>query len=422
MSIGEPPSQGPTDPEVAPVVRRRHGQESDGRARPGRGARRLRRRRTTGWWVAATVLSVVAAGALGWLGWQASLKITGGTPAVTDPSAPDYVAEVEPTPVELVAVEDAAGALAAALIVVLEPDGSGGTVIPVSSRMFVLATDTAPQLELDRVYAQGGLDALRERLGRAVGFGFTSAESVTAAEFVELSDLAGPVEIDNFENLSPAPDFDDPPIDPADAPIIYPSGPLTLDRSNIVDFTAIVGRGENVDNRSLRQQQVWEALLGALQGRDVSGTGGALGAVLAEVLGAEYRFEQLPTVTLPQPDSVFVITVPDEATLPSFTARIIAAPVSAYPGQRPRTRILNGTRDPGAVAPVGPRVVESGGLIASVGNASSFDEPATRVEWVAPAAEAVARRLADELGATAGPATVDPTLADIIVVVGGTPG
>jgi hypothetical protein len=288
--------------------------------------------------------------------------------------------------------------------------------------MFVLATETAPQLELDRVYEQGGLDGLRDRLGRAVGFGFTVATSVTAAELVEVSELAGPVEIDNFENLSPAPSFDDPPVDPADAPIIYRSGPLTLDRSNVVDFLAIVGRGENVDNRSLRQQQVWEALLTALQGRDASEAGGSLGPVLADVLAGEYRFEQLPTVTLPQPDSIFVITVPDAATLPSFTARTIAAPVSAYPGQRPRTRILNGTSDPAALAPIGPRVVESGGLVASVGNAASFDEPATRVEWIAPAAEPVARRLAEELGAEAGPATVDPTLADIIVVVGGAGG
>ncbi len=416
MSIGDPPQQPTPGPEVAPVVRRRHSTET------GRGVRRVRRRRTTGWWAAATVLSVLAAGALAWLGWQASLQITGGTPTVTDPSAPGYVAEVEPTPVELVAVEDGTGALAAVLIVVLEPDGSGGTVIPVSSRMFVLATETAPQLELDRVYEQGGLDGLRDRLGRAVGFGFTAATSVTAAELVEVSELAGPVEIDNFENLSPAPSFDDPPVDPADAPIIYRSGPLTLDRSNVVDFLAIVGRGENVDNRSLRQQQVWEALLTALQGRDASEAGGSLGPVLADVLAGEYRFEQLPTVTLPQPDSIFVITVPDAATLPSFTARTIAAPVSAYPGQRPRTRILNGTSDPAALAPIGPRVVESGGLVASVGNAASFDEPATRVEWIAPAAEPVARRLAEELGAEAGPATVDPTLADIIVVVGGAGG
>ncbi|MFM7509038.1 MAG: hypothetical protein ACKO5A_05770 [Actinomycetota bacterium] len=417
MTLGESPSSDVADvPAVAPVVRRRHSTEH---ARVGRGAQRVRRRRTTGWWAAATVAAVTALAALGWLGWQASLKITGGTPAVTDPSAPGYVAEVEPTPVDLIAVEDSAGGLAGALIVVGEPDGSGGTVIPTSSRLFVPPTETSPQLELGQVYTAGGLDALRDRLGRGVGFGFTSADAVTAADTVALSGLAGPVEVDNFENLSPAPLLTDPPIDPADAPISYRSGNLTIDGSNIVDYLSIVGRGETVDNRSLRQQQVWEALLTALASKSVAGTGGALGSVIAELLAGEYVFEQLPTVTIPQPESIFVITVPDAATLPSFTARTIAAPISAFPGQRPRTRILNGTVDPAATAPVGPKVVESGGLVASVGNAESFDVPLTRVEWVAPAAEPMARRLAEELGVEAGPATVAPTLADVIVVVGG---
>ncbi len=413
MSYETPPAGDPGE-AVAPVVRRRPA----GAPATGRGRRRVVRRRTTRWWVAATVLSALAVLALGWVGWRASLRITGGTPAVTDPAAPNYVAEVEPTPVELVAVQDEGGALGAALVVISEPDGSGGTVVPVSSQLFAPATPTSPQLELDKIYAEGGLESLRSRLGEAIGFGFTAAAEVTAAELTEVAAVAGPVTLDNFENLSPAPALTDPVLPPDQVEIVYRSGPLTLEPEGFGAYLTIRGRGESVDNRAIRQQQAWETLTTALAGTDVGGAGGALGPLFADVLAGELRYEQLPTTTLPQPNSIFTITVPDSAVLPSFTARLIAAPVAAFPGQRARTRILNGTGDPAATAPIGPKVVEAGGLVASIGNAASFDEPATLVEWVTPAAQATAEAIAAELGVTAGPSAVTPTGADVIVTVG----
>jgi len=414
--VAEPAAGAPVtgDDTVAPVVRRRHATA----APAGRGRKRVVRRRTTGWWAAATVLSVVALAALGWVGWRASLRITGGTPAVTDPSAPNYVAEVEPTPVELVAVQDATGELGAVLVVIAEPDGSGGTVVPVSSQLFVPASATAPQLELDKIYAEGGRESLRSRLGEAIGFGFTAATEATAEDLTQVAEVAGPVSLDNFENLSPAPALTDPVVPPEQVEIVYRSGPITLGPEEFGPYLTIRGRGESVDNRAIRQQQAWDALVVALAGKDVGSTGGSLGPLLADVLAGEVRFEQLPTTTLPQPDSIFTITVPDPSVLPSFTARLIAAPVSAFPGQRARTRILNGTTDPAATGPVGPKVVEAGGLVASVGNAASFDQTVTLVEWVSEAARPAAEAIAAELGVTAGPSAVAPTGADVIVTVG----
>ena len=419
-SPDQPTAWGEPDPvvdapseEVAPVVRRaRHNTPST----PSR-KRRRGRRRTTGWWVAATLLFLVALGALGFIGYRSSLKITGGTPAVTDPAAPGYVAEVEPTPVELLAVQDAAGKLAAALIVVTDAGGTGGTVISVPAQLFMPPVEAAPQATLADIYAAGGIESLRNRLGTGLGFGFTEAANVPAADVAALAGLVGPITFENFENLSPAQKLTDPPADPATDAVTYRAGQVTLPPEQVVDFIGFEGRGELVDNRGIRQQQVWKTLVDGLKGKDIAATG-ALGASIAAVSAGDVRFEQLPVATKPEPNSIFVVTVPDAAALPAFTARTIAAPVSAYPGQRARTRILNGTSTPTATAPVGPKVVEAGGMISSVGNAESFDVPITRVEFVAPAAQPPAAAIAAELGVQATQATTTPAGADIIVVVG----
>jgi len=419
-SPDQPTAWGEPDPvvdapseEVAPVVRRaRHNTPST----PSR-KRRRGRRRTTGWWVAATLLFLVALGALGFIGYRSSLKITGGTPAVTDPAAPGYVAEVEPTPVELLAVQDAAGKLAAALIVVTDAGGTGGTVISVPAQLFMPPVEAAPQATLADIYAAGGIESLRNRLGTGLGFGFTEAANVPAADVAALAGLVGPITFENFENLSPAQKLTDPPADPATDAVTYRAGQVTLPPEQVVDFIGFEGRGELVDNRGIRQQQVWKTLVDGLKGKDIAATG-ALGASIAAVSAGDVRFEQLPVATKPEPNSIFVVTVPDAAALPAFTARTIAAPVSAYPGQRARTRILNGTSTPTATAPVGPKVVEAGGMISSVGNAESFDVPITRVEFVSPAAQPTAAAIAAELGVQATQATTTPAGADIIVVVG----
>ena len=398
---------------VAPVVRRPRQQAA---ASPGR-SRRRGRRRTTGWWIAATVLFLAALGALGFIGYRSSLKITGGTPAVTDPAAPGYVAEVEPTPVQLLAIQDAAGKLAAALIVVTDAGGTGGTVISVPAQLFMPAVDAAPQANLADIYAGGGIESLRNRLGTGLGFGFTDAANVPATEVAALAGLIGPITFENFENLSPAPKLTDPPTDPAADAVTYRAGQVTLPPEQIVDFIGFEGRGELVDNRGIRQQEVWKTLVDGLKGKNGPATG-ALGAAFAAVSAGDVRFEQLPVATKPEPNSIFVVTVPDAAAMPAFTARTIAAPVAAYPGQRARTRILNGTSSPASTT-FGPTgAVEAGGMISSVGNAESFDVPITRVEFVSPAAQPTAAAIATELGVQATQATTTPAGADVIVVVG----
>ena len=67
---------------------------------------------------------VVALIGLGFVGWKSALKITGGRVSeVTDPAAPNFIAKVEPTNVDLVAVTAADGSLLTALFLLSDPAG-----------------------------------------------------------------------------------------------------------------------------------------------------------------------------------------------------------------------------------------------------------------------------------------------------------
>ncbi|MCC6184265.1 MAG: hypothetical protein IT194_06335, partial [Microthrixaceae bacterium] len=175
-----------TDPvaEVAPVVRRRRSEAPSTGGRRGRQGRRSGRAggdgsRTVWWQLASTAAFAVLIVALALLGYQASRLITGGgTDKVTDPAAPGYVAEVRPTPVDLVAVTTDDGVLAGVLIVSSAGAKTGGTVsaLPATASAGPGEKGTFPLLLDD--FAAGGLDQLRTSLGVGLTFGFTSAEQI----------------------------------------------------------------------------------------------------------------------------------------------------------------------------------------------------------------------------------------------------
>ena len=69
---------------------------------------------------------------LAWVGYTASRRITAGENLdVRDPNEPNYVAEVKPTPVDLVAFTGPDNRLAAAAVVTAGAGGKGGTVVPI---------------------------------------------------------------------------------------------------------------------------------------------------------------------------------------------------------------------------------------------------------------------------------------------------
>ena len=156
-----------------------------------------------------TFLFVVALIGLGFVGWKSALKITGGRVSeVTDPAAPNIIAKVEPTNVDLVAVTAADGSLLTALFLLSDPagkqksaDAAANTVVAVSSGLILWEFEDAPPDSAANIYASGGIDALSLRLGADLSFGTTGSSEVPSTVIDELALAAGPLEIDLPDNV-----------------------------------------------------------------------------------------------------------------------------------------------------------------------------------------------------------------------------
>ncbi len=413
--VGEEEAGGGDGGGVAPVVRR-------GRA--------VKKRRTRVVWLqaGATVLFAVLLVGLAWVGYQASRHITGGEAQVTDPKAPGYVAEVKPTTVDLVAVTGADGKLVSALIVTAGDDGKGGSVSALPASVVAPSADGTQQVSLGQLMQEGGIDLLRQQLGTAMTFGFTSAETVPAETVAALAKLAGPIEISNVDNLV------EPPTGPIagsqDQPreVRYPAGQMTLQPDQVVDFLGFAGLDESEVNQALRQQVVWDALLSKLKGKDAatlqgvtpttSDADGGFTAILPGLLEGQVSFDPVPLEAMNVPGTLFKVYRPDPAALPSYVSRTVPFPTSGTPGQRARVRLLNGTTQQQAALLAAPKVVAAGGEISLLGNADSFDVQTTEVQYVVPEAKAAAEAIATALGVKA---TKSPEAAgsiDVDVIVG----
>lgn len=419
------------DDGAAPVVRRRRSQ-ADAGAAPGRTGRGSRpggsRGRPTLWWQLATTstFAVLLVG-LGFTGYRASLLITGGNSSkVTDPAAPGYVAEVRPTTVDLVALTGDDGSLASVLIVSTPKSGSGGTVSVLPATIAPGPGQDGSYRSLKALFAEGGLDELRSQLGIGMTFGFTSGEQVSSQTLKTLAGLTGPVTVPLMDNLIDSPQRGKVLVDRSTETVRYRAGDLRLEPDQVASFLAFDGLREEPDSELLRQEATWRALFEGLKGKDLSRVaqgdgangGGAVTDLFAQLLGGEVTFETVPTAPRNIPGTIFNAFVPDPAGLPTYVSRVVPFPTSAFPGQRARVELLNGTTKKDAALLVSPKVVAAGGEISLLGNGPSFDERSTRVEYLAPEAKDAAEQIARTLGVKAQRSTSKTGGIDVRVVVG----
>jgi hypothetical protein len=382
---------------------------------------RLRRRRATIVQSVLTVVFVVAMLALGFVGWRSSLKLTGGRDLeVTDPAAPGYVAEVNPTTADLIAVTGPDEGLATMLLVLGGGEGSSTTVVPVSAWLTLWEFEDAGPASAHDIYESGGIDALRLRLGVDLTFGPTDAVTVPGPMVEELARSVGPITVNLPDNVIVA--------DEAGGDSVrYPAGAVTLQPADVMDFLAIRGDGEAEYARALRLTQVWTALLNGFtaQGTPLEVPDGASEdeTLFAEVLDglgtSELSMQLLPTDDVPlnvQPP-VSLDRV-DEDAMATWVPTYVPFPISAYPGQRATVDLLNGTTNPDAITTVAPKIVTAGGEISLTGNAESFDIATSRVEYSSSTAKDAADAIAGQLGLSATRSDSSVRSVDVTVVVG----
>ena len=416
------PTAGAGDGAAASTVVRRQGR------------RRKEQRKVA---VAQGVVVALLVGALvglGVVGYRSALRITGGrSAAVTDPALPGYTAEVRPTPVDLVAFTSADGRLAAAALFVGGPGGKGGTVVPVPSTLTLWNYEDSPPAAAFEVFADGGIDALRSRLGSDLTFGLTGASTVPSAALRTLAEAAGPVPVELSEPVLEGTTDEN-------QTVKYPAGQVTLDPAAFEEFLTFSGYREPEANRVLRSQLAWEVLLTQLGATssdssattveglapsvpdlgESAGTGEPpFSEVVAALLTGEVRLDGLPLLRLPLNNAQRVVLFRiDQDAMPKWVPQVVPFPTSAFPGQRANVRLLRGTSDKGVLRTVSPKVVEAGGEVTAVGNADSFDVATSQVRYQNPDAKDAASAIGELLGAEVVATQEDLGSADVEVVVG----
>lgn len=373
-----------------------------------------RRRRITSMFTVISLLFVGGFGYLAWLGADAARNVRGGTTAnsVTDASEPGFVATVDATQVSLVAMVDGEGVLDSMLLFP-EPTDDGSTTIVWTLGELLIDRDGV-ETALRDIYAAEGIEAAVTAYEDIVGF---SAGDVITAQVGDVESIAGiiaPIEVTNPNRITVEVNGEN--------EVRYPGGALELDAVEAADYLTVRSAGEASEDRGIRAGQLLMAMGSSLaelvadQPVDEAEVPADFGALLIRWGAGDHQFMTLPVDPV-EFKGTFLYRADAQAIRDELSG-VVPFPVSAYPGQRPRIRILNGTADTTQAAIVAPDLAGLGAEVSLIGNATSFDVVDTGVVYSDEAFADVAQRIAEFLGTTATQTDVPSDATDIDVVLG----
>lgn len=383
----------------------------------------MRRRRRSITWVVLVVSLLVLAGigTLGYLGYQASLDISGGEllEVESDPAAPGFEAVVQATPVHLAVLLDEQGSVSAINLFSRSAGETGGSIlfIPISAAVDI---EGVGHNQLKAAYEEGGPELLESTVEEVLGLGISETSVIDQQRLADLVAPVAPLTVQNADDLySVAPDGSE--------ELLFEAGELSLDPAEVATYLATQNGDETSFNRIVRSEEVWRAWLEAIGQSDdpdvVPGeTDSGIGSFLRALGGGETVMQQLPLekVTIPniEGDSDIAYFRPQAQQVALLMPSIVPFPSSAYPGQRLKTRILNGTPVEGAELKFTEEAVMAGAEISALGNADRFDHEVTQVIYYDSALADRAQLIAGQFGVEATLSDETNDASDITVIVG----
>jgi len=369
----------------------------------------------------ATLVFIAGLASLVWTAYSTSLDIKGGASigAETNPTRPGYEAQVKANSTYLVAGVDSKGTLTDAMLVV--PGATtGGTVMFIPG--VTLIEDA--KLELSTFAAQNGLEAAVKEIEKILGCAVSNTITADAAQLETWFTPLGSLKIDNPDTMVER-------TSPTDSRIVFGPGALTLEPADIGKYLSFVSDGEPGINRVTRLQTVMDAWMkaivampaGAPAPGDVgSGVGGEpldAGSMFTQLAGGTVAFQTLPTqaIAIPGTNGARVYK-PDPAAMKQLLSSVVPYPTSAFPGQRPRVRVFNGSTDLGAATRAAPGIIDLGAEITVFGNWKEPTIAITDVQYNAASAQVVAEAIAAKFGVQAVGSGSTSDAYDITLVLG----
>jgi hypothetical protein len=334
--------------------------------------------------VAGAMVVLVALGAgLVVVGLDRVRGSTAGTyvDATLQPDEPGYVALVTPTPTMLLLQTDAGGELAGVALLALRSQDDGGSVVlvPVATQAPFAEEGTS----LFDVYADGGADTVATQLELMLDIAVGDTVVLDPDGWGSLVAPVGSISL------------------VLDAPVgEWPAGRVDLPADEAGTYVVARELDESELARVDRQQVFWQEWLPrvAAEGEDAlpgeSDVG--IGRFVRGLAAGSAEVVALPVAQV-QPSDAELFELNDGMAA-ELIAREVPFPQEPSAGSRVRVRLLNGTSTPDLAALAAGPLVAAGAEIALSGNASSFDEPETRIIYGRSRLRQEANNLRDALG------------------------
>jgi len=411
-------------PTPAPTPETSPGSAPEQPAAPGRGGRRPLGRGAVVAYSVATLIFVAGLVALAWDGYRTSLDIKGGTALESErnPLKPGYEAQVKPIPTHLLLLTDPKGAVTDGLLMAEGNAGKGGSIVLIPGGTIVQGP--TGNINFDKLIATAGVPAGVTAMEKVLTFAVTDTATIGDKQWADLLTPLGSLAIENPDALVSV-------TGPNQKQIVYPAGTITLDPGKLGDYLTFVSDGEAAINRLPRVQLVLEAWLKALAANPAGAPTLApltpvigeqpvdISALISGLSKGQVSYQILPTQAVSLPDANGAkIYLPDPVGIAAMVPKVVPFPTSAFPGQRARTRILNGTTDAAAATRAAAPVVGAGGEVTVLGNAAKFGRTRTVVEYHDPTMKDAAGKIAAALAVTATPSTSLTEAYDVTVTLG----
>ena len=395
-----------------------------------RPARRRRRRpapRAHFFWRYMFPLLVVAAGVAVYELWRegtkAVLDSTDGrvVEVALDPNEPGYEAFVDATPTLLV-LHTSGGDLAGVTFLALSDLELGGGAVLLSSDLLVEFTDDASEDQgefLVHAYAESGAARVEFLLEQLFGYGFDEVVELSTKNLADSMRLVEPLPYllpDDLVTEAPS----------GESVVWLEAGRWDLDADVAADVYSFRNPDEADANRLERQRAIWESWLESIGRSDNPDE-----AVLPfdegifpflRSLGFGTGFVETPPL---QPLIInndgppfYVLDAEGADWLEDHARELVPLPITAKSFVRPTVRLLDGIGDPGLRDGALVEIVDAGGVISVIGNASDFGVEETVVAYHREELAVAAAEIAAAIGAVATFDDAPDQPVDISVTIG----
>ncbi|MEE9414722.1 MAG: hypothetical protein V3V01_05510, partial [Acidimicrobiales bacterium] len=374
--------------------------DAEAAARPAR-RRRRRRSHPAAWpWRFVFPLVTLAAAVAIPVFWKvaakAVLESTAGVTSyeISDPTAPNYVALVDPTETFLaIHVDDSDTLVGASLLTLKDKVSGGGTIVGIPAEFLGSPADSETLEALHLSYSIGGVERVVDAIARSIGTRPLEYEVLPPSVWASLISPVAGFEYSVLDDLS---------FRSADGSLLtVSSGVARVGADELLVISSALDNKPGI-NRAERIERLWtrwiEAIRTSRSQPTIGGGSAKLEEYVARLAPGQVSYQPLPTAPFRVDDGDQPIYVSDSEQVETLVHTVIPFPIPYAPGAIPSVELINGAGDIAVNDSVIGAVVDAGGLLSVISNPPVFGVAKSRIAYFNETHLDLVTQLAADLG------------------------